>query len=136
MLKIEIHILSGQLDIEIKKNDDQFVLLVILSKSEYFREKGRVWTAKTADEEKVLEIVNMIKECYVNPSIPKMITINDGIHIKIDLQVEETKINFIIEELEEGTKEFDFRKKIFTFINELVQDTDLENYSRSFLYLR
>jgi hypothetical protein len=136
MLKIEIHILSGQLDIEIKKNDDQFVLLVILSKSEYFREKGRVWTAKTADEEKVLEIVNMIKECYVNPSIPKMITINDGIHSKIDLQVEETKINFIIEELEEGTKEFDFRKKIFTFINELVQDTDLEYYSRSFLYLR
>jgi hypothetical protein len=40
MIKIEIHSLAGQLDIEIKRNENSYFLLVILSTSRYFKEKG------------------------------------------------------------------------------------------------
>jgi hypothetical protein len=52
-----LNILAGQFDIEIKKNEDFYILLVILSKSQYFQEDGRVWSGKIEETEKLFEIV-------------------------------------------------------------------------------
>lgn len=56
MIKIEIQIMEGNLEIEIKKDIDFYSLIVIISKSERFREKGRAWSGKINDEEKLLKL--------------------------------------------------------------------------------
>jgi len=127
MIKIEIHTLEGILDIEIKKNGDYYFLIVILSKSDYFKENGRAWNGKTKNEEKVWEITNLIKECYKNPSIPKWITINDGRLVMIGLKEDKSEINLIIKDsFEKGQIEIQLMEKMFDFVNEIIQDTFLK----------
>ncbi|NPA08459.1 MAG: hypothetical protein GXO46_05685, partial [Chlorobi bacterium] len=47
MIKIETHTLAGQFDIEIKKNENFYTLLIIASKSQYFKDhNGKVWSGK------------------------------------------------------------------------------------------
>jgi len=133
MIKIEIQTLEGTLDIEIKKNGNQYFLLVILSKSDYFRESGRAWNGKTLNEEKVREITNLITECSKKPSIPKWITINDGRLVKINLKEDKSEISLTIKDrYEEGQIEIQLMKKIFDFINEIIQDAFLKKYTLVF----
>lgn len=133
MIKMEIHILGGELDIEIKQVDDQYLLLVILSKSDYFKENGRAWNGKTMNEPKVREIANLIRDCYKKPSIPKMITINDGRTVKISLKEDKSEISLTIKNIfEEGMIEFQLMQKIFDFINEIIPDAILKKYTLVF----
>lgn len=136
MIKIEIIILDGQLDIEIKKSGDDSFLVVILSKSSYFKENGRIWTGKTKKEENVREIKNLIRKCYIKPSKPKVITINDGTIIKINLNDDESEVTFLIENSDEEMTEFQLMKKVFEFINDLVNDADLLRYTKIFGKIR
>ena len=133
MIKIEIQILEGQLDIEIKKAGDQYHLLVILSKSAYYKENGRAWNGKTTNQEAVHEIARLIKGSYKNPSVPERITIADGMQVNVDLNEEGEEIHFfILNNFDEGTNEFRFMQKIVVLINELIPDDALKKYSRVF----
>jgi hypothetical protein len=129
MIKIEVHIPDGALDIEIKKNDDQYFLVVVLSKSSYFKENGRAWNGKIRKDE-VQEITDLIKECYKKPSLPKRITINDGRLIKISLKDHQSKISLTIKDsFEEGKIEIRLMEKVFSRINEIIQDEILKKHT-------
>lgn len=136
MIKIEIHILDGSLDIEIKKNGDDYFLVVILSKSHYLKENGRAWNGKTKKEENVNEIIHLIRNCYRETSKPKRITINDGMHIKINLNEGGSEVKFTIENSDKEMTAFQLMKKVFEFINELSQDADFLRYSNIFGYAK
>lgn len=129
-IKINIQTLDGELDIEIKKNENRFIVLVILSKSLFFKESGRVWNGNTLEAEKVLEIAALIKESFEKPSLLRSLTINDGILVKIILSEEDvaTKLNFT--DFGNGTIEGELMKRIFIFIDELIQDSDLREYMK------
>ena len=133
MIKIEVHILEGQLDIEIKKAGDQYNLLVILSKSAYYKENGRAWNGRTTNSAKVEEIAHLIKECYKKPSVPKRITILDGMQVNIYLKEEGSEIQFYIRNnFDEGSNEFQFMENSFDLINEVIPDEALKRYSAVF----
>lgn len=134
MIKIEIHTLAGQLDLEIKKNEDFYILLVILSKSQYFQEDGRVWSGKILETEKLFEITNLIKECYRNPSVPTRITILDGRLIKINLKDDESQIALRLVDIDENTNESELIQKIKEITNEVIaNNTDLQYYLDDFI---
>jgi hypothetical protein len=134
MIKIEIHTLAGQLDIEIKKNEDFYILLVILSKSQYFQEDGRVWSGKIEETEKLFEIVNLIKDCYIKPSVPTRITINDGRLIKISLKDEESQIALRLVDIDENTNESELIQKIKELTIEITgNDAILQDYLDIFM---
>ncbi|MCQ4141147.1 hypothetical protein [Chryseobacterium sp. EO14] len=134
MIKIEIHTLAGQLDIEIKKNEDFYILLVILSKSQYFQEDGRVWSGKIEETEKLFEIVNLIKECYRKPSVPTRITILDGRSIKINLKDDESQIALRLVDIDENTNESELIQKIKELTIEIRgNDTILQDYLDIFM---
>jgi hypothetical protein len=133
MIKIEIHILEGQLDIEVKKEGNEYNLLVLLSKSAYYKENGRAWNGRTANSAKVEEIAHLIKECYKKPSVPGRITILDGMQVNANLKEEGSEIDFsILNNFDEGTNEFQFMQKAFDLINEEIPDEALKKYSRVF----
>lgn len=133
MIKIEVHILDGQLDIEIKKEGDHYNLLVILSKSAYYKENGRAWSGRAINNSEVEEIIRLIKECHKKPSIPKQITILDGMQVNINLKEEGAEIRFFIRNnFDEGTNEFQFMQKSFDLINEMIPDEALKKYSQVF----
>ena len=135
MIKIEIHTLDGQFDIEIKRNENFYVLLVILSRSKFFNENGKVWSGKILETEKLFEITNLIKECYRNPSIATRITINDGRLIKISLNDDESQIALRLIDIDENTNEFELIQKIKKFTNEVSgNDTTLQYYLDDFMY--
>lgn len=133
MIKMEVHILEGQLDIEIKKEGDHYNILVILSKSAYHKENGRAWNGVTINNTEVEEMIHLIKECYKKPSIPKRITILDGMQVNITLKEEGSEIHFFIRNnFDEGTNEFQFMQKSFDLINEMIPDEALKKYSQVF----
>ena len=133
MIKLEIHILDGQLDIEIKKAGDQYHLLVLLSKSAYYREKGRAWNGSTTNHAAVQEIARLIRVCYEKPSVPKRITILDGMQVNIHLEEENSEIQFYIRNnFDKGTNESQFMQNTFDLINEVIPDEALKKYSRVF----
>lgn len=135
MIKIEIHTLDRQFDIEIKRNENFYVLLVIASKSQYFNENGRVWNGKIMKTEKLFEIVSLIKECYQKPSLPTSITINDGRVIKIKLNDNESQtivLNLI--NIDENTNEFELIQKIKELTHEIIgNDAILQDYLDIFI---
>ncbi|WP_336716870.1 hypothetical protein [Chryseobacterium mucoviscidosis] len=134
MIKIEIHTLAGQFDIEIKKNEDFYILLVILSKSQYFQEDGRVWSGKIEETEKLFEIVNLIKECYRKPSVPTRITILDGRSIKINLKDDESQIALRLVDIDENTNESELIQKIKELTIEIRgNDAILQDYLDIFM---
>lgn len=132
MIKINMITLNGELDIEIKKSEAQYHLLVILSKSEYFKEAGRAWHSKTIEDKKVQELADLIRESYKKPSLPKRITINDGMHVRISLIEDSTDIHLFLKEFEDGMIEDKLIKKTLQFVNELVQDPILKKYLNEF----
>jgi hypothetical protein len=134
MIKVEIHNLGSSVDIEIKKNENQYFLLVITSKSDYFKQNGSAWNGMTENEEQVREVANSIMQCYSKPSAPKSISINDGKIIKVKLKEKEEEVSLIIKDISEGTIEFQLMQKLFEFIHTLVQDSDLEQYIKRFGY--
>lgn len=71
MIKLEIHTLTGQLDIEIKRNENFYVLLIIVSKSKYFKENGKVWSGKIIETERLFEIVSLIKNLTTGHQYPQ-----------------------------------------------------------------
>lgn len=134
MIKIEIHTLAGQFDIEIKKNEDFYILLVILSKSQYFQEDGRVWSGKIEETEKLFEIVNLIKECYRKPSVPTRITILDGRSIKINLKDDASQIALRLVDIDENTNESELIQKIKELTIEIRgNDAILQDYLDIFM---
>jgi len=134
MIKIEIHTLAGQLDIEIKKNENFYTLLVILSKSQYFQEDGKVWSGKIEEAEKLFEITNLIKECYRNPSVPTRITILDGRSIKINLKDDESQISLRLIDIDENTNESKLIQKIKELTIEIIgNDAVLQDYLDIFM---
>ena len=133
MIKIEVQILDGQLDIEIKKDGGGYNLLVILSKTAYYKEKGRAWNGRTTNDETVEEIARLIKECYKKPSVPKYITILDGIQVNINLKEKGDEIQLsILNNFDEGSNEHQFMQNTFDLINEIIPDDDLKRYSAVF----
>lgn len=134
MIKIEIHTLARQFDIEIKRNENFYSLLIILSTSQYFNENGRVWNGKIMKTEKLFEIVSLIKECYKKPSLPTSITINDGRVIKINLNDDKSQIVLSLINIAENTNESKLIQKIKKLTNEIIgNDTILQNYLDIFM---
>lgn len=134
MIKIEIHSLAGQLDIEIKRNENSYFLLVILSTSRYFKEKGKVWNGKIMRTEKLFEIISLIKECYRNPSVPTKITILDGTLRKINLNDEGSQIALHLIDIDENTNESELLQNIKKLVNEVTgNDTTLQYYLDDFM---
>lgn len=133
MIKLEIHILNGQLDIEIKKEGDGYNLLVILSKTVYYKEKGRAWNGRTTNDETVEEIARLIKECYEKPSVPKRLVILDGMQVNVTFKEKGTEVRFsILNNFDKGTNEFQFMQNTFDLINEIIPDDALKRYSGVF----
>jgi len=134
MIKINLNALEGELDIEIKKNDDHNNLIVILSKSDYFQENGKAWHKKIEDNQTIFKIADLIKACYTTPSIPKGITINDGISRKISLE-DSVSIHLALQNsYYTNTNESEVIKSIFEYVCELIQDPVLEKYINVFDY--
>ncbi|MGH1517642.1 hypothetical protein [Chryseobacterium sp. JK1] len=133
MIKIGIHILDACLDIEIKKNNEHYSLIVMISKSETYKEKGRGWGGKIDNKEKISEIVNLIKECYENPSIPTAFTINDGRLVTMTLKEDAKDLNLnLVHRYAEEYNEYQLVKNILHLINETIQDKSLEEYTLLF----
>lgn len=134
MIKIEIHTLTGELDIEIKRNENFYSLLIILSSSQYFNENGRVWNGKIMKTEKLFKIVNLIMECHRKPSLPTRITINDGRVIKINLNDDKSQIVLSLINIAENTNESKLIQKIKELTNEIIgNDTILQDYLDIFM---
>ncbi|SDJ57334.1 hypothetical protein [Chryseobacterium jejuense] len=134
MIKIETHTLAGQLDIEIKRNENNYFLLVIVSKSQYFKENGKVWNCKIMRTEKLFDIISLIKECYKKTSVPTKITILDGTLRKINLNDEESQIVLHLIDIDENTNESELLQSIKEFVNEVTDnDTTLQFYLDHFM---
>jgi ribosomal protein S24E len=132
MIKINIAVLNGELDIEFKKNADAYFFIVIMSKSAYFKENGKIWHGKITAETQIQELIYLIKIAHQNPSTPQKITINDGLIAKINLKEENSAIQLQLTNIEFGNIECALIQKIFAFINDLTQDETLKKYTKAF----
>jgi len=132
MIKIAVHILDGELAIEIKQNGDHYEVLVVLSKSAYFKENGRIWHKKVVPENSLQELIHLLQKAYSAPSNPGSLTINDGCTITVNLKEDESEITFAMKNFEDGTIELQVMKKLYGYLNEIFQDAILMKYTTIF----
>lgn len=130
MIKIQIHSLEGACDIEIKKQQEYYHLVVIMSKSHVLNEKGKAWYGKTPEEKSIQEITDLINSSYQNPSVPNSISINDGIQITFNLKENGQEINLVCKDIEKGTQEFQLIHKTMALVNDLIKDPVLNSYTK------
>lgn len=130
MIKVQIDCLEGACDIELKKDQEYDHLVVILSKSNVLKQKGNAWYAKTAAENSIREIMDLINSSYQNPSVPNSISINDGIQITFSLKENGQEINLVCKDIEKGTQEFHLISKLMALVNNLIQDPVLSSYTK------
>lgn len=129
MIKVHIDCLEGACDIELKKDQESYHLVAILSTSGFLKEKGKAWYAKTSKEDSILEIRDLVHASYQNPSLPGRISINDGIQIAFSLTENEQEIKLVCKDVEEGTREFQLIQKLMALVRDLVKDPVLNNYT-------
>lgn len=125
-VKVEIETLELECSIEIKQNGDDHMLLIILSKSDFLSESGRAWHGKITEARAVMELEKLIEECYVQPSTPQWITINDGIQIKINLKQSSSELKLILRDIEQGMKEYDLMTQLLLLSDHAAGDATLK----------
>ncbi|MCE3228790.1 MAG: vinculin [Bacteroidetes bacterium] len=119
-LKVKIEALDYEAEIEIKKDGDLYRLIVIKSKSAYYKHNGKAWHGQTAADAQIKEITGLVEECYVAPTKTKMICILDCTVVTFLYDNDKTKINYSIKDFEEGAKQDMLMAKLYELCNKLT----------------
>ena len=130
MIKIRLSALDFECEIEVKKNAEDYILLVIMSKSDYYKNSGNAWHGQIKDEGEITAIEVLLESCYKYPSVTKWVTINDGMTAYLDCQVNGVEIKFQIKDFRENNKEAELMKRIFVLSNNLIKDPVWEAYTK------
>jgi len=131
ILKVHIHTLDYELEIELKKYQDLYRLLIISSKSAFNKDPGTAWHGESANQDLVEAISDLAIQCYHSPHKPTRITILDGMLLTIQYQDEETTFSLSIKEFEEGSHEVLFLQFLLAYCKQLLHDTAFDRYATS-----
>ena len=129
VLKVQIHTLDQELEIELKSDGDVDRLLVMSSKSEYTKDPGTAWHAESANRQLAEALGRLALQCYRFPHQPKRITILDGMLMTLHYRDEEGEFNLRIKEFEEDTTEALLLQSILSYCQQLLQDSAFDHYA-------
>lgn len=131
ILKVQIHTLETKLEIELKKHESLYRLLIIRSKSDFNKDPGTVWHGESANQELVEAIRRLAIQCYHSPHKPTRITILDGMLVKFHYLHEETAFTLSIKEFEEGSLEALLLQSLLAYCKQLLHDDAFERCAAS-----
>lgn len=121
-LKVQIRTSGLELEIELKKQEDLYRLLVIKSKSDYGKDPGMVWHGESRDETLVKNLSRQALHCYQDPHQPTRITILDGMLVNLHYRDEETEFKLSLKEFEEGSPEAGLLRALLACCKQLIHD--------------
>lgn len=131
ILKVHIQTLDHETEIELKKDQALYRLLILKSKSDYDKDPGTVWHGASSNEEPVKAINSLIMACHHVPHKPARITILDGMLVKIYSRYGETELSLSINQFAEGSNEVILLQTLFDFCKHIVQDEAFDRYVTS-----
>jgi hypothetical protein len=131
ILKVQIHTLDNEVEIELKQYQDLYRLLIIKSKSGFDKDSGTVWHGESRNQEAINTMSNLIVQCYRSPHKPGYISILDGMHVSIHYIHEETELKFSFKEFEEGSNEVLLLRTLIAFCKPLAHDETFNHYAAS-----
>lgn len=131
ILKIQIHTLDLGLEIELKRYQDLYRLLIISSKSDFNKDPGTAWHGESANQEPVETISRLAIQCYRSPDKPAHITILDGMLVKLRYLDEETEFQLSIYTFEEGSNEALLLRSLLAYCKQLLHDDTFDRYAAS-----
>jgi hypothetical protein len=129
ILKVQIHTLDNEVEIELKKDQDVYRLLIIKSRNEFHKDPGAVWHGESSNEELIESICNLVTACYRAPHRPIRITILDGMLMSIHYRRGETELRLSIKEFEGDTNELLLLQTLLIFCKQVVQDETFDRYA-------
>lgn len=129
MLKVHIHTLEGQAEIELKKDRDLYRLLIITSK--HAHDPGRVWHGECHDESAVQQIGLLISSCVDFPHQPSHIIILDGMEVNMRYRHDGTELSLKLNHFEEGSNEALLLQRVLALCRQTVQDEAFDRYACS-----
>lgn len=129
MLKVHIHTLGGEAEIELKKDQDLYRLFIITSKGAH--DPGTVWHGESHDESAVQQICCLIINCMDFPHQPSRITILDGMEVNIRYLHEETELNLKLNQFEGGSNEALLLQSLLALCRQTVHDKAFDCYAGS-----
>jgi hypothetical protein len=124
-LKVKIESLDRDVEIEIKKDEDLYRLIVIRSKSNYDRHNGKAFKGQTSDPKDIKPITDLVEECYTAPTKTKMICILDCTVVTFHYKADNIEIKYFIKDFEEGAKQDLLMKKLYDLCNKLCAENIL-----------
>lgn len=131
ILKVQIHTLDNEVEIELKQYQDLYRLLIIKSKSGFDKDSGSVWHGESHNQELVKDMSRLIVQCHRSPHKPGYISILDGMLVSIHYRHEETELTFSLKEFEEGSNEVLLLRTLLAFCKPLVHDEAFNHYADS-----
>ncbi len=131
IVKVQIHTLDHELEIELKKYQDLYRLLIISSKSDFNKDPGTAWHGESANRELVETLSHLAIQCYRSPHQPTHITILDGMLVKLYYLNEETEFQLSINTFEEGSNETLLLRSLLAYCKQLLHDDTFDRYAAS-----
>ncbi len=131
ILKVQIHSLDCELEIELKKHQDLYRLLIISSKSDFNKDPGTVWHGESDNQELVEALSHLATQCYRSPHKPAHIAILDGMHVSLHYLHEETAFTLSIKTFEEGSTEALLLRSLLAYCKQLLHDDTFDRYAAS-----
>jgi|GEM_PF-6080183 hypothetical protein len=131
ILKVQIHTLDHELEIELKQYGHLYRLLIIASKNKFHETPGKVWHGESGHRELVDAISRLAIQCYRFPHRPEQIAILDGMLVNIQYQNEETTFKLSIKEFETGSNEVLLMRSLLAFCKQLLHDDSFDRYAAS-----
>jgi hypothetical protein len=131
ILKVQIHTLNNEVEIELKQYQDLYRFLIIKSKSGSDKDSGTVWHGESRNQELVKGMSSLIVQCHRSPHKSGYISILDGMLVSIHYMHEETELKFNFKEFEEGSNEVLLLRTLLAFCKSVVHDETFDRYSDS-----
>lgn len=111
---------------EIEVHNEQ--LLVIKSALPLWNDSGKAFSCTLKETTTIDHLQALMLEFIENPTEKKVITICDGMIIKIQLITEVKTIRYTLESIQDASKEMRFVEQLFAFTSEIINDQELTDY--------
>lgn len=126
-VKLKIKLLPSFInECKIEFSGDQ--LIVVRSSLPEQNDPGEIFHKKLNQDNPVNQFRDLILKFIENPTEKEMITIADGIHIKIEIITDIETIKYTLSSIQDNSKEMEFVYELIDYVSERIGDIAFSEY--------
>ena len=115
---------------EIKKEGEQWILLVTKESHEYNQDPGKIWINTQLDSVKAMDIISKVDKIIENPESDLRV-ISDGVSVELRLKIDDIETRGKFRTPTPGSKEQKFISELMELTKTAINDIEFHDYMES-----